>query len=540
MNTWIRVKELALDLVQHDFPCVTMADLDQWIVPAGYPGANNPHCVTRDLVFVYAASLRNAGGPGLTWNKFASLVTEAIDKNWISNGNLMPFSVAQLANACYLIVRQDQCALVRGNGEHYEQGLHRMANGEHIGPESLQSLLDSVTQFCTLLVNQYRGSAAAYHQSFLDPAQSVAKLMAAKWAQITHLPRVGPAVGMNFFKDSQGSALGTVRISDWPKSQLAWFVKADMHVSRLMLCATGRAAAEGISIEELTYLPISDVFRLYDKHPVGNGHAANLRLQEAFGVQRTEWRVVSEVHHWAMQDQVSGLEIDRILYLIGSGRYGTLRLSTSQANRYARFCGLHKSAGGCSSVNSPMEIASSARRSSEPPVPMSTSEKSDDTEPMDDADTLDPASVAGTVGQARSEFLRSFSHEPAVTAFVLRLLDEDVESHWELHHTKSHGGDFRIRVAFPGKTDLRFQNVFTMYWQRKLRVFNCSIYEFDERFLRQYGFIKMYKANRTDPLRHQFKIDVPLDPVEIEAAADQLLELIGTVLENTVFSVLNV
>ena len=88
-----KIKRVALAIVNQDdrFANHTDADLMLYTLSSGYALAREPHASTADLLYVYAANLRNRGGPGVPAAVFGSLIRSAlaptIDNNVIPQIN---------------------------------------------------------------------------------------------------------------------------------------------------------------------------------------------------------------------------------------------------------------------------------------------------------------------------------------------------------------------------------------------------------------------------------------------------------------------
>ncbi len=90
--------------------------------------------------------------------------------------------------------------------------------------------------------------------------------------------------------------------------------------------------------------------------------------------------------------------------------------------------------------------------------------------PPEDADVADGKAH----GNASERFFRSIDHSPAARTLVGRVMKLAAQLQAEVHHTSTHGGDFRIRCGHPAGRPLE-RNVLAMYWQKKSRVLKCEI-----------------------------------------------------------------
>lgn len=479
MTPWNEVKSLALTLVQQDWPEETMESLETWILSSGYQGALHSHERTRDLIYVYSASLRNAGGPGPVFDKFAQMIAFTVDRYWIVENVLQEFDLADLARRCLQSLEShDVEPMAKNSRADYPDQLRRMAVGENVSPRIMQPLLESVVEFSKLIREAYGGTATRYHHAFIGAAEEPSRFALQMFLEIAEFPKIGIAVGMNFFKDSQAPSIE--HISGAPihlcsANRIAWFVKPDKHVSRLMLCTTGRSKKAGLDNQRLTYLEDSVCFDTYSRTLPANGFSGQYVTQPAqTGVP--QWRCVEDVHEWALLEGIAAIEIDRILYLIGSGRYGRGKLSTEQSVRYRRFCELIDGYGG-TPVLSPTH----------PTVPI----RSENLVRTVDPNTIgltrrnnSPSDVrqqgVASSSSAKDAFISSVRESTSACSCVNALIDhfsgrEDVQ----IHYTFTSNCDLRIRALNPTANGRISQNVFVMTWRRS-GFFDCLIFDIED------------------------------------------------------------
>lgn len=335
------LRDAALKVVTSDprFTAHTMADLERYVLSTGYVDAPFPHSSTLDLLYVYAANLRNAGGPGVNLHRFGAMVVGAL-AGLVADNRISPVHLPELAQRCLAWLDSPEGRpLVRGNDERYRKQLDALTHGDHpVVP--FQRHLQSVVGFIDLLNQAYGGSASIYHDSFsnhdsrLEPGRAVI----ARLNELKHLSGIGVATGLNFIKDSQIPRFANSRLEEMLAEPLGWFVKPDMHVLRAMLFISGRFGQTGLPPHQLAHL----------KPEEAKVHYANLAsTHEWFKMEvrpldgdrprgeRGLWRCVADVHAWAACEGAVPLEIDRLLFLIGSGRYlDNARISVSQSRRY--------------------------------------------------------------------------------------------------------------------------------------------------------------------------------------------------------------
>ena len=341
---WADIKPVALEILRSQYPNATMADLDILILDTGYRGAEEPHDKISHLIHVYAASLRNAGGRGPGFEPFAMMVSHGSAKFITSNQILRPFDLSDFAQACLnYLCSSGASPLVKNGSVNYEDQLLDIASGKIARLSSralLPQLLRSVVGFSELISRDYCGSAANYHAQFSRPRQTNegASFVKRRFKELQHLPRFGVAVGMNFFKDSQVSAYRGKPYSSLFASEAGWYVKPDMHVLRFMLKLSGRAKRAGLQDESLVILDEPEAKALYSRTRPKDGWPYQYTLSQGRPfAEKGQWDCIEDVHHLAIKNSVAPLEIDRVLFMSGSGRFHKAgRISMSAEDRYRR------------------------------------------------------------------------------------------------------------------------------------------------------------------------------------------------------------
>ena len=347
MVNWSEVRSLMLTIIREDSRFSNHDDnnLNQWILGTGYYRSPNPNTSTLDLISVYAANLRNSGAPGPLADKCAQMISGAIsNRNWIVENSIKQITERDLADACLeFIGANENFQLVKNTTTNYEGQLRNLNKGV------LVTLIRSVSRFIDLLCTNYNGNAIEYSRSF-DLNLNSKDLIKMKFKEISGFPGIGIPLAMNFLKDSQIPSIANRSLNQLITNPIAGFVKPDKHVMRLMLCASGRFSQTNIINESLFNMKDKDTVRLY------RDYAPNYLGQNDYCLGTDDhrnsipyWKCIEDIHNWSIRDQTPPIEIDRILYLIGSGRYGPVtngiadavpRLSVTQYSRYARFINL--------------------------------------------------------------------------------------------------------------------------------------------------------------------------------------------------------
>ena len=161
------LRSAALKVVRSDprFVDHTMADLERYVLSTGYMDAPFPHSSTLNLLYVYAANLRNAGGPGVNLHRFGDMVVGAL-AGLITENRIAPVHLPELAQRCLAwLDGPNGRPLVRGNDLRYRDQLRALAKGDHPAVP-FQRHLQSVVEFIDLLNQAYGGCASIYHDSF--------------------------------------------------------------------------------------------------------------------------------------------------------------------------------------------------------------------------------------------------------------------------------------------------------------------------------------------------------------------------------------
>lgn len=331
------LRDAALQMVQDNWPTENEQTLDQWIFSGYGDVAPEPHESTRDLFHVYAMNLLNSGLRGPQMHPFGNMIAEAIQNRLLLGNIVQRFEVADLAEACAQVLRNEDIALRRAGNDNYLDTLDELRRGSappYTSPVILR-LLDSIVQFSKLLIEHYGGRADLYHQSLrelnINCGADLYESVRAKLEEIAHLPLVGPATGPNFLKDSQIRSLHG-KADVWRDfGIIPYCVKPDMHVSRMMLWLTRPAVRREISLQTLTTLVPLEVFRLYRNYQTGDP----TRYPPFPRTEEAEWRCIWDIWLWAEAEEQPPVRFDRLLFLIGSGWYVEgQRMKQSQLERY--------------------------------------------------------------------------------------------------------------------------------------------------------------------------------------------------------------
>jgi len=329
MSIYKHFKAVALQLVQKDYPNTTEQDLDRWIVQTGYgDDAPRPYELTPSLIYVYAANLLNSGRPGPDKRAFGKLASTVIRKHFLIQNVLTPINLEDLAHKFIFELNQTGIQLTKKGNQTYIAHLNNITANKK---STIYSLLISIIGFCDLLRTNYQSSATKYHQSFLVNHEVSLQDIVRKLNEITKFKLNGVAVGMNFMKDSQMPAVAGDHLEIHNSGQIQYLVKPDMHVMRFMLRVTQRHQG---SIEELCHMKPTKFIQLYENASPSPSFETNMDNHNHKGFKRGDILCIKDIYTITKDESVPPIFLDRVLYLIGSGSFKEIKLSTSQLDRY--------------------------------------------------------------------------------------------------------------------------------------------------------------------------------------------------------------
>ena len=333
---WDTVRNYALSLINNQVGGgTTHAQLDDWALSTGYRDAPNPHQNTGDLLYVFAANLLNSGLPGPNIEKFASLVKEIVLRHLVdpkTNNISRATSVGELASFSHRYLEENlgfEFTRHRGKTD-YKADIQGLAIGTPRKEAIVNDLLDTVSAFINYLVIEFDGSATKFHQVLDIPCQDINGLVRIESIKnkLQSFKRMGLALAMNFLKDSQMSACRGEQLADLSDRAIAHFVKPDLHVLRLMFIATGRHLSTSLGAADIIGLQqeVSEVLFSAINPQHGSIFDRAYTSEHCLGgdlKKRGAHRCIADVVHWSqnINPQISPFEIDRILFLIGSGNY---------------------------------------------------------------------------------------------------------------------------------------------------------------------------------------------------------------------------
>lgn len=368
-NMWPKIRKEALDLVAKINPTSKFQTLDQYILGTGYALAPEPFSSRLDLFTVYAANLRNTSGRGPSIEAFSLMVRTVIENQKLIQDNKLvrPLHISDFSKACADYLKTPSALPLANNTQiDYHGDLIKLSEGAERERALINGIIKSVVGFSGVLFNAYGGDAVQFHENndrACDPLGST-KFVVDAYESLMHMHGVGGvALAMNFFKDSQAPSKRGIPLSEWDKTQSGWFVKPDMHILRFMLAATGRADTAGLRDDDLVHLEQSEAVNIYVKcNPRKSWSSATYAFDIGQPASKVgQWRCVEDVHSLAKYLKISPLEIDRILFMIGSGNFAEdvrdSRGSKGQVDRYRRLLPLIRELAGENTAGSDQFIS---------------------------------------------------------------------------------------------------------------------------------------------------------------------------------------
>mgnify|MGYP001375376784 CR=1 FL=1 len=300
-----------------------------------YADAQEPHLDTGDLFYVYAANLFNSGLVGPEPATFGELIRGAIAHNRDAN-----LDIPQLAKQCLTVLDVTGLKLTRKTHDKWISKIKAAANGRCNDHPDSSGRYRKTNAFKAL------ESVVAFNQLLIKSGNSASKL-STEWGSIAQdlcstkinplrrlesyclliktlidLPLLKVALAANFIKDSQ------MRNKDNPF--VRYMTKPDMHIVRLTAGLAGLVPSyvqirNNIEVEELVESLIRDPGsgRTIFTEDIYQDYLPVQRVVQGAGLPKEYTSglcAVYEIYKFAEESRKSPLTLDRLLYLIGSGR----------------------------------------------------------------------------------------------------------------------------------------------------------------------------------------------------------------------------
>lgn len=304
------IRDLALARIRTANPRFNEIDLNNWIMATGYEDAINPEKDLADLFHVFSASLTNAGGQKPKTDVFGKTIGCIMQPNDQPH-ETKPQTIQELGNK--ILSQLQEKNLTLGGG--FDDRIRLISEGRNGGPV-MTGLLNGILEFEAWIKKEYANSAQNLNIAMIkyiaedeNPSPKVFEIL----RTLKRFSWMGIATAANFIKDSQIPSLNKERIVPTSAARYlaGWFVKPDLHVSRLMAYITGRHDNTMPQLQSFNQTEILKKF-INGPHKNFNGIYNNITRGDSL-----EFRVIADVHEWATATHTSPLEIDRLLYLIG-------------------------------------------------------------------------------------------------------------------------------------------------------------------------------------------------------------------------------
>jgi hypothetical protein len=315
-------------------------------------GPAKPYENTFDFFYTYSSNLMNSQARGPRLERLGEMTrnTLRLNPHFFDGNNLKEFNLQDFCKIASKLVNEtpldetgksDYFELLSSLAVFNHNEILNILNRSENRRKVMRMILLSINDMAQLLIRNYNGSASRYSEQFWknNEGDFLTKIQAAqnfyyKLRQEANFLLMGPATAPNFFKDSQ---IGVVKNEG--KEILDTFagcaVKPDMHVFRLMLAITNRVIInDDEELQKLCHLPAKDYISTYQNITSNS----NFILNKINHKVNSESMCIDDVRLWAFKIGVSPVEIDRILYMAGSGNPGEGNKSIqSQFNRYKIF-----------------------------------------------------------------------------------------------------------------------------------------------------------------------------------------------------------
>jgi hypothetical protein len=327
---WNDVREAALQLIRRE-PALASEPahgLDAYVLNTTYEAAERPQADLGDFVYVLVRSLNNVGGGALPHGTAEMLrrAVRAIARDHASVDARMD----ALAAAC--LVALDGGVQLGDQHERYRRELAGRLDGTAPAGSKILQNVRAVALALERLPSAPGGRVPAFFAGLGDARESPTDACRFAERRLRELSAwdlrgMGLAVAANFLKDASAPLLAGVPRSELPSRAAAWFLKPDRHAIRVLTILVHPLATE------------QDVLAL-----TSASDAALCRLLPIQSAPEDDprWAAISTGWRIAIANDIGGIEVDRIAYLIGSGKYSrvvpggrrTFQVGDGVAERY--------------------------------------------------------------------------------------------------------------------------------------------------------------------------------------------------------------
>lgn len=318
---WKLVRKFSLELIRSVPQCATHGDkdLNNFILNTGYTGATIPHKSIGDFIYCYVRSLNNVGGGALP-HAVAEMLKIAVAPD---DKLMQSLTITNIAKNCLYWLEDGNLLGTDERTKVYRKELIDIIDvkkSQNTKISKLGNNLNSVRIMLEKLQSDYNGSPLVFVNTSMHPINSALNRNEHIFRRLHELlqwkaPGLGLAVTANFLKDVSAPRLREIWNKNGAKCPAAWFIKPDRHVLAVLTIIAGRGLFKHTA--DVVIEPNNNT-ALQGEKSFGD---AILKVNEQ--IESTDSRLLAILFAMTLAHEygVTGLEIDRIAYLIGSGKY---------------------------------------------------------------------------------------------------------------------------------------------------------------------------------------------------------------------------
>jgi hypothetical protein len=320
LKTVDMLRERALNVLSLDSSSFyNSEDLQKFVVDTGYEGCELADKRTEQSLDLYVRNLGNSAkkGPSKKLPELNQRVfSELVKQNQVKT--MSPEALARM----YLEASEfrNEAFVSSGSDTNYISQLKSFSEGSNLNQTpsrfTLLSWLISTAEFINFLVTNYGGNIEDFTGSVRREfaiANNKPNFVDTLIKSFMPMHGLGHALAANFVKDLFATELNqNSHVSEQMECMSAWCLKPDMHVARLMLCITDRAELN----KDIIIMKLEAVARLYKKtEPSHSWDSPDIGSSP-------EDLICADVHALARSANCAPLELDRLLFMCGSGNFG--------------------------------------------------------------------------------------------------------------------------------------------------------------------------------------------------------------------------
>lgn len=328
------LRERALNIVNiGNSPLYTSRDLQRFIVDTGYEGCELADERTDQSLDLYVRNLGNSAKKGPS--KKLPVLNKLVFSDLVKKNQVKPTSAEALA-CMYLEASEfkNEAFVSSESSTDYISQLRSFADGRNLDQKpskfTLLSWLISTSEFINFLAMKHDGNIRNFTSSIRSEfaiSNNKPHFVGSLIKSFMPMHGLGHALAANLVKDLFATELDL----DYPVSEQmdclsAWCMKPDMHVARMMFCITDRAELN----EEIITMKLEKVAGLYKKtQPSSSWGTSDETLSP-------EDLISADVYALAAASNCAPLELDRLLFMCGSGNFGR-KLKVKNLQRAKRY-----------------------------------------------------------------------------------------------------------------------------------------------------------------------------------------------------------